>query len=198
MSKIIISLFFFTLIIFSCNESNLPKQNGFLRIEFKEPYYSIYEEIDTPFNFYYNSNSIDLVKIGNNQFLFDYRDLNLSLNLSFYNIKSSQDLEKKSRDFSLILDTHTKKSNGVILREYDNDYRRIFGKLFEIKGDVASPIQFYLTDSLSNFISGSVNLKFKSNYDSIYPSIQYVKNDVLVLYESINWNIKWNLISGFI
>ena len=190
MGKIIISLFFFTLIIFSCNESNLPKQNGFLRIEFKEPYYSIYEEIDTPFNFYYNSNSTDLVQIGNNQFLFDYGDLNLSLNLSFYNIKSSQDLEKKSRDFSLILDTHTKKSNGVILREYDNDYRRIFGKLFEIKGDVASPIQFYLTDSLSNFISGSVNLKFKSNYDSIYPSIQYVKNDVLVLYESIYWNMK--------
>ena len=90
----------------------------------------------------------------------------------------------------MILDTHTKKSNGVILREYDNDYRRIFGKLYEIKGDVASPIQFYLTDSLSNFVSGSVNLKFKSNYDSIYPSIQYVKNDVLVLFESINWNMK--------
>ena len=105
-------------------------------------------------------------------------------------IKSSQDLEKKLRDFSMILDTHTKKSNGVILREYDNDNRRIFGKLYEIKGDVASPIQFYLTDSISNFISGSVNLKLKSNYDSIYPSIQYVKNDILVLFESINWNME--------
>ena len=56
MGKIIISLFFFTLITFSCNEPNLPKQNGFLRIEFKEPYYTIHEEIDNPFNFYYNSN----------------------------------------------------------------------------------------------------------------------------------------------
>ena len=198
MGKIIISLFFFTLIIFSCNEPNLPKQNGFFRIEFKEPYYSVYEEIDTPFKFYYNSSSTNLDQIGSDQFLFDYKDLNLSLNLSFYNINSSQDLEKKARDFSLILDTHTKKSNGVILREYDNDNKSIFGKLYEIKGDVASPLQFYLTDSVSNFISGSVNLKFKSNYDSIYPSIQYVKNDVLVLFESINWNIKWNLISGFI
>lgn len=189
MGKIIISLFF-TLIIFSCNNPNLPKQNGFFRIEFKEPYYSIYEETDTSLNFYYNSNSTDLDQIGNNQFIFDYSDLDLSLNLSFYNIKGSQDLEKKSRDFSLILDTHTKKSNGVILREYDNNNRRIFGKLYEIKGDVASPIQFYLTDSISNFISGSVNLKFKSNYDSIYPSIQYVKNDILVLFESINWNTK--------
>ena len=190
MGKIIISLFFFTLIIFSCDKPNLPKQNGFLRIEFKEPYYSIYEETDTSFNFYYNSNSTDLEQIGNNQFLFEYSDLNLSLNLSFYNIKSSQDLGRKARDFSLILDTHTKKSNGVVLREYDNDNRRVFGKLYEIKGDVASPIQFYLTDSLSSFISGSVNLKFKSNYDSIFPSIQYVKNDILVLFESINWNME--------
>ncbi len=190
MGKIIISLFLFTLIIFSCNEPNLPKQNGFLRIEFTEPYYSIHEEIDTPFNFYYNSNSADLDQIGNNQFLFDYRDLSLFLNLSFYNIKTSQDLEKKVRDFSLILDTHTKKSNGVILREYDNINRRMFGKLYEIKGDVASPIQFYITDSLTNFISGSVNLKFRSNYDSIFPSIQYVKNDILVLFESVNWNMK--------
>ena len=190
MGKIIISLSFFTLMIFSCSETNLPKQNGFLRIEFTEPYYSIHEEIDTPFNFYYNSNSTDLDQIGNNQFLFDYRDLSLSLNLSFYNIKTSQDLEKKMRDFSLILDTHTKKSNGVMIREYDNNNKRVFGKLYEIKGDVASPVQFYLTDSLSNFISGSVNLKFKSNYDSIFPSIQYVKNDILVLFESINWNTK--------
>ena len=190
MGKIIIPLSFFTLMIFSCNETNLPKQNGFLRIEFKEPYYSIYEETDTSLNFYYNSNSTDLDQIGNNQFLFDYRDLNLSLNLSFYMIKTSHVLDKKLGDFSLILVTHTKKSNGVIIREYDNDTRRIFGKLYEIKGDVASPVQFYLTDSLSNFINGSVNLKFKSNYDSIFPSIQYVKNDILVLFEFINWNME--------
>ena len=190
MGKIIISLFFFTLITFSCNEPNLPKQNGFLRIEFKEPYYTIHEEIDIPFNFYYNSNYTYIDQIGSDQFLLDYKDLNLSLNLSFYSIKTKLDLEKKSRDFSLILDTHIKKSNGIVLREYDNDVNRMFGKLYEMKGDVASPIQFYLTDSVSNFISGSVNLKFKSNYDSIYPSIQYVKNDILVLFESINWNMK--------
>ena len=190
MNKIISLVLGFLTTFYSCIDSNLPKQSAFLRIEFKEPFYSIHEEIDTPFNFYYNSNSTDLDQIGNNQFQFDYRDLKLSLNLSFYNIKTSQDFEKKVRDFSVILDTHTKKSNGVILREYDNNNRRIFGKLYEIKGDVASPIQFYLTDSISNFISGSVNLKFKSNYDSIYPSIQYVKNDILVLFESINWNTK--------
>ena len=190
MGKTIILLFFFTLISFSCDEPNLPKQNGFLRIEFKEPYYSIFEEIDIPYNFYYNSRSAKLNQIDSEILLFDYKDLNLSFKLSYYNINSKYDLEKKSRDFSLILDTHIKKSNGIIQREYDNENRRIFGKFYELKGDVASPIQFYITDSLRNFISGSVNLKFKSNYDSIYPSIQYVKNDIFVLFESVNWSTK--------
>ena len=86
MGKTIILLFFFTLISFSCDEPNLPKQNGFLRIEFKEPYYSIYEEIDIPYNFYYNSRSAKLNQINSEMLLFDYKDLNLSFKLSYYNI----------------------------------------------------------------------------------------------------------------
>lgn len=186
----ILTLIFLLVLFFSCVESDLPKQNGFLRIEFKEPSYSPYNKKNTPFKFYYNSSSVKLDQVNDDQFIFDYTDLNLSLNLSYYEINQNNKLEDKFLDFSLILDTHTKKSNGVVLREYDNTNKKIFGKLYEIKGDVASPIQFYLTDSISSFISGSVNLKYKSKYDSIYPSIQYIKNDILVLFESINWKLK--------
>ena len=56
MGKIIIPLFFFTFMIFSCDETNLPKQNGFLRIEFKEPYYSIYEETSFGHSIYFHNN----------------------------------------------------------------------------------------------------------------------------------------------
>lgn len=180
-------ILFFSVLFFSCDDSDLPKQNGFLRIEFEEPSYLLYNEKNTLLNFYYNSSAINIDQVGSDQFFLDYFDLNLSLNLSFYEINQKEDLENKFRDFTLILDTHTKKSNGVIMREYDNNNKTIFGKIFEIKGDVASPIQFYLTDSTSSFISGSVNLKRKSKYDSIFPSIQYVKNDILVLFESVNW-----------
>jgi len=189
MGKRLTSILFFVL-FYSCVESDLPKQNGFLRIEFKEPSYLSYNQKNTPFKFYYNSGSVKLVQANEDQFILDYPDLNLSLNLSFYEINQNHELEDKFQDFSLILDTHTKKSNGIILREYDNINKKIFGKLYEIKGDVASPIQFYLTDSISSFITGSVNLKYKSKYDSIYPSIQYIKNDILVLFESINWKLK--------
>jgi len=76
------------------------------------------------------------------------------------------------------------------MREYEDLNNRVFSKIYEISGGVASPIQFYITDSTSNFIKGSLNLKFKSNYDSIFPSIQYVKNDIFILVESLNWRSK--------
>ena len=87
-----------------------------------------------------------------------------------------------------VLGSHT---NGqYFVREYEDVNNSVYAKIFELRGEVASPIQFYLTDSTSNFIYGSLNLKFKPKYDSIYPTIQYVKNDILVLIESLNWNVK--------
>ena len=113
--------------------------------------------------------------------------MNLVVDLSLNKISKAEDLENKFRDFSLTLETHSKKSNGMFVREYEDIDNRVYAKIFEMRGDVASPIQFYLTDSTSNFINGSLNLKFKSKYDSIFPTIQYVKNDILVLVESLNW-----------
>ena len=184
-------LFIITHYIFlSCENSLLPKQNGFLKMDFKDPKYKIFEDENSLINFYYNSNFVD-IEIKNPQIIsLQYPEFNLSVDLFSDNMRERKNLDNNLTDFSLILDTHSIRSNGIILREYENKDKNVYGKLFEITGDVASPIKFYLTDSVSNFISGSINLKFKPKYDSIYPLIQYVKNDILVLFESINWNIK--------
>ena len=66
----------------------------------------------------------------------------------------------------------------------------VYGRLYEFKGNVATPLQFFLTDSITNFVRGHLQPKSKIVYDSIYPSIQYIKNDVLVLFESLQWDGK--------
>jgi len=190
MNKIISLLVVFSVFNFSCIDSNLPKQRAFLRIEFPEPNYSPFEESSFPVDFYYNSG---VTKINNKNFQqlsLNYPKMNFSIDLSFNKINKLDDLESNLSDFSIILDTHSKKSNGIFIREYEDLNDRVFGKIYEIRGDVASPIQFYITDSTSNFMSGSLNLKSKSKYDSIFPSIQYIKNDILVLVESLSWKYK--------
>ena len=187
MNKIIsLPLVLFT-IFFSCVDSNLPKQSAFLRIEFPEPNYINLKEIKSPVDFYYNLSAADINVINPKQFSLNYPKMNLVVDMSLNKISKAEDLENNFRDFSLTLETHSKKSNGMFVREYEDADNRVYAKIFEMRGDVASPIQFYLTDSTSNFINGSLNLKFKSKYDSIFPTIQYVKNDILVLVESLNW-----------
>ena len=187
MNKIISLLLIFFTIFFSCVESNLPKQSAFLRIEFPEPNYIALKEIKIPIDFYYNLSAANINVINPEKFSLNYPKMNLVVDISLNEITKAEDLENKFRDFSLTLETHSKKSNGMFIRDYEDLNNRVYAKIFELRGDVASPIQFYLTDSISNFISGSLNLKFKSKYDSIFPTIQYVKNDILFFVESLNW-----------
>ena len=65
--------------------------------------------------------------------------------------------------------------------------RRVFGTFFTLKGNVATNYQFYLTDSTSNFIRGEVLLNCKPNYDSLRPSLEYLKIDLLHLVNSLQW-----------
>ena len=187
MNKIISLLPIFFTLFCSCVESSLPKQRAYLRIEFPEPSYIALKEIKSPVDFYYNLNAADINVINTRQFSINYIKMNLVVDMSLKKISKVEDLENNFRDFSLTLETHSKKSNGMFVREYEDVDNRVYAKIFEMRGNVASPIQFYLTDSTSNFIKGSLNLKFKPKYDSIFPTIQYVKNDILVLVESLNW-----------
>ena len=132
------------------------------------------KEIKSPVDFYYNLSAADINVINPKQFSLNYPKMNLVVDMSLNKI-SKRRLRKQLCDFSLTLETHSKKSNGMFVREYEDIDNRVYAKIFEMRGDVASPIQFYLTDSTSNFINGSLNLKFKSKYDSIFPQFNTSK-----------------------
>lgn len=75
-----------------------------------------------------------------------------------------------------ILDTN-------IIRSDDN----VYGTFFELQGNVASPFQFYLTDSTDRFCSGVVYFNTRPNYDSILPTLKYVRQDLLHFMNTLNW-----------
>ena len=78
-------------------------------------------------------------------------------------------------------------ANSVKIKDYSLKEKNIFGRIFDLSGSVASPYQFYLTDSINNIISGFVYFNIKPNYDSILPAINYIENDIIYLIESFDW-----------
>lgn len=63
----------------------------------------------------------------------------------------------------------------------------MFGSIYEITGNAASNVQFHITDSTHNFIKGSLYFYVKPNYDSILPAVNYIKEDILHLIETLEW-----------
>ena len=65
--------------------------------------------------------------------------------------------------------------------------RKVYGMFYEVGGNAASQSQFYVTDSINHFLTGSLYFYTKPNYDSILPAAHYLKNDIQKLMETITW-----------
>jgi gliding motility-associated lipoprotein GldD len=85
------------------------------------------------------------------------------------------------------VDEHKLKATAIEDFRLINGKKRVFGTFFELKGDVASPYQFYLTDSTSRFVSGVVYFNSRPNYDSLKPSLDYLKLDLMKMVETFEW-----------
>ena len=85
---------------------------------------------------------------------------------------------------------HTIKADGISSIPYSNTEKQVYGAIFEVSGNAASPIQFHVTDSTDNFITGAVYFNVQPNYDSIKHAINYLRQDIMRMIESMQWKNK--------
>ncbi len=86
------------------------------------------------------------------------------------------------------VDEHKIKASAIKDQQIIKPQSKVYGTFFELEGDVATPFQFYLTDSSKYFVSGVVYFNCRPNYDSLKPSIDYLKTDLLEIINTFQWN----------
>lgn len=84
--------------------------------------------------------------------------------------------------------SHAIKADGITQNIYKNADSHTYGNLYKIDGDVATPAQFYLTDSISHFFRGSFYYSKNMNMDSVAPLTEYIVKDIEELMASFKWN----------
>ena len=179
MFRILIILF----ILIGCEEFNLPKQKAYLAHQFSMPNYQIISD-KCDYSFMINSASkISFDSSCNAKISYDF--LKADIFISNFEIKNNLDLIRNNYD-KKILDNSNLVSN-INISEFNNS-NNIHASSYSFVGNAPSNIQFYVTDSISNFLTGSLYFNTKPNYDSLLPSISYVKNDIKKIVETINWN----------
>jgi len=95
-------------------------------------------------------------------------------------------LERLVEDAHKMAFKHTKKANYIDEIKIDNAHG-VGGILYDLGGDAASNVQFFLTDSNRHFIRGALYFYSPPNADSMAPVLDYVKADVKQMLKTFEW-----------
>lgn len=167
----------------SCGEDPVPKPKAQLRLEYPVAEYAVVKS-DCPFHFE-KSDACEAVLNSKCWVNLEYHELNASVNMTYRPVEDN--LQELLREAEKLTFNHTIKADGISSRPYINEKNKVYGSVFEVTGNAASPLQFHLTDSVNHFITGAVYFDVQPNYDSIRPAVRHIENDIIRLIETMQW-----------
>jgi gliding motility-associated lipoprotein GldD len=178
---------FIILLFTSCDEYT-PKPKGYSRIE-RTPYESV--KFERPeFSFLYPSDSkIEyLTPEAKSEIWFNiiYPEYRATVYCT-YIPSEKKGIAKMLDDSHRLAYSHAVKADGISQSQFTDSLHHTYGLIYDIKGAVASPLQFYLTDHVSNYLRGSVYFDYVINPDSISPVIAFVRGDIVNMMKSLRW-----------
>lgn len=185
MKKIRFNIFIIPFVfLYSCAEDVLPKPKAFLRLDYPETTYHKVES-DCPYSFQVSQKSI--VEFENNCWMkITYPKLKATIHITYRHVNNN--LEDVLREVEKLTFEHTVKADGIgVGLPYENQVKKVYGKMINIEGNVASNVQFHVTDSVKNMLYGTLYFDVKPNYDSILPAINHIEKDIKNLMESVEW-----------
>lgn len=185
-------LAFITILLAGCHDgSYTPKPTAYLRIDTPEPDYHTVDTLPLPFCFELNKAAKLVLKKESPRVIWadiEYPDWNGVVFLSYMNLRGLEDLRGQVDTSSRLLEKHYQFASGIDEKAYEDPTRGVFGSVYDLHGrDVASPCQFWCSDSSTHFLRGAFFPNCTPNNDSLAPIISYVRADIIHLFETLKW-----------
>ncbi|MDO1512589.1 gliding motility lipoprotein GldD [Maribacter confluentis] len=181
-NSVLIGLIVSLLFVAGCQDDPIPKPKAKMRLEYPQGKLA---ELETE-NFSFKYNELAIAELNDDKaFTISYPEMKGAIFLSYMKIDGN--LEKLIHDSKRLSYEHAAKADNIVEQPYVNPNKRVYGALFEVQGNAASQSQFFVTDSTSHFLTGSVYFYTKPNYDSILPAAAYLQNDIRGIIETLEW-----------
>lgn len=183
MNKFYLSLILILLLLFSCKEETIPKPKGYLKLEYPKQNYKK-TTLNCPFSFEIPkktklwSNDKCWIKIN-------YPKLNATIDITYLPVKNN--LKRLFMEAEKLTTKHSIKADKISFIPYIDKTNHVYGKMSNVTGNAASPLQFHVTDSTRHFLTGAVYFNVEPNYDSVLPAIHYIEKDLVHLIETLRW-----------
>ena len=182
------------LIFAGCREVAVPKPKGYFRIDLPEKEYTVFNDslrrINVPLSFEYPLYG----KISGDQsnksdpgwFNIEFPAYKARVYLTYREV--SGDLaELIEQTYTMNVKNHITKADAINEMLISNSREKVYGILYDLKGNTATAVQFYVTDSTRHYLRGSLYFESEPNADSLAPVIDFFRDDVVHLIETLKW-----------
>jgi len=180
------------LLLFSaCTSADYsPKPRGFFRIEFPEKAYKP-AETGCPFTFEMpvyahlaQDSTRNAMPCWKN---LDFPQFNARLHISYFDITPKATFAELTEDARTFVFKHTAKATAIDQSVISSPGRNVHGLLYQIRGNAASNLQFYLSDSTEHYLRGALYFNEKPNLDSIRLIFEFLRQDIDRMIETFDW-----------
>lgn len=169
----------------SCEDEATIKPRAQLRLEYPIPEY---EDVKISFPFQFQKNKIAALQEKRNFGLnIRYPNMKATIYMTYQNVTETN-LDSLLRDAQKLAYDHAVKAESIPEQPFVNPEDEVYGMFYMINGNAATQAEFYLTDSIQNFITGALYFEAKPNFDSIYPAAVYLRRDMRRIMETLRWN----------
>lgn len=179
--------FLLAVVLVGCGEPPFPKPHGYPRIELPQQGYELWDS-NCPFSFKKPVAAKMEFPYPDDSCYFNiaYPSINAKLHISYApvngRLKGLIDNEYKLRE------KHNQFSTSVKERVFRNAEKKVNALLFNISGTkAATPLQFFITDSVNHFFRGVLYFNTSPDNDSLATAINFIRADVDTLVESFRW-----------
>ena len=174
--------------LFACKNSYSPRPRGYFRIDFPEKEYVLFDST-CPYKFEMPVYATIENNVNNDStpcFInLAFPALNSKIHISYLPVQDNLGLLlEEAHKFAY---KHVQKADGIDRKLISYPAKNVYGMLYNIKGNVASSCQFYLTDSVRHYFRGALYFYEKPNKDSIAPVLDFINLDILRMIESFEW-----------
>jgi|WetSurSiteA1Bulk_404760.scaffolds.fasta_scaffold00850_7 gliding motility-associated lipoprotein GldD len=172
----------------ACTRAYTPKPRSYFRIDFPEKKYILYQS-DCSYSFEvpvyakvdpYRGNHPEPCWLN-----IDFPDYKGTIHLTYKELQDNLDMLVE--DIHTIAYKHIIKADDIIEQPFSFPERKVYGIIYDIKGNTASSFNFYATDSSRNFLSGALYFNVIPNKDSLAPVVSFFSADIEHLIETLNW-----------
>ena len=175
---------FLGFLVVSCSQETQPKPPGELRLEYPK---AAYQKFSAPCDFSFEYSNFAKIENAKNPcwYYIDYPKMKAKVFITYFPIKNDFALHVKESEKMVY--EHTIKASAIDTKSFNFPDRKVFGNFYELQGPTASNLQFFATDSTKHYLTANLYFNTRPKPDSLAPAINYIKDDLRHLIETLEW-----------